>query len=253
MKQISTPLCNLMQKPNLGSSLESQLLFGENVEIINKNNHWIFCRSMEDNYKGWVKSDCIGEIQNQNFQISSPMSYIFTEPNIKSQTIARLFFNSKLKITNKNKTWFECNYNGKKGYVYAKHLIDISYKSKNKLIWVEKAKQFLDVIYLWGGKSCLGLDCSALVQLAVQSSQISFPRNSNDQFHSKILKETSMRNLKKGVLIFWDGHVAIAINNKDIIHANAFHMKVQVEPFLEAKKRIEDSYGKILGFKEFNF
>ena len=52
--------------------------------------------------------------------------------------------------------------------------------------------------------------------------------------------------LKLGDLIFWRGHVAMAINKKDIIHANAYHMKTQVEPLKLAKKRINKEYGKII-------
>ena len=87
MKQISVPLCNLTQEPDINSSLETQLLFGEKIEIIEKKGKWIFCRSMYDNYKGWIKIHCISDIQSHNFQISNPMSYIYKKPNIKSKPI----------------------------------------------------------------------------------------------------------------------------------------------------------------------
>ena len=253
MKQISVPLCNLTQEPNINSSLETQLLFGEKIEIIEKKGKWIFCRSMYDNYKGWIKNHCVSDVQLNNFQISNPMSYIYNKPNIKSKPITKLFFNSKIKILEKNEVWSLCEFNGKKGYIFQNHLTSINSITKDNLIWVENAKKFLNVAYFWGGKSFLGLDCSALIQLAIQSLQSPFPRNSNDQFKSKILKNTTIHDIKKGVLIFWDGHVAIALNKDHILHANAFHMKVKVEPFLRAKKRIENSYGKFVGFKEFNF
>ena len=46
--------------------------------------------------------------------------------------------------------------------------------------------------------------------------------------------------------MFVRGHVEMAINKKDIIHANAYHMKTQIEPLKLAKKRINKEYGKIL-------
>ena len=66
------------------------------------------------------------------------------------------------------------------------------------------------------------------------------------------MKTSSEDKLDKGTLIFWKGHVAIAINEKEIIHSNAYHMKVVIEKFNDAKKRIENSYGKIIGFKHLN-
>ena len=106
---------------------------------------------------------------------------------------------------------------------------------------------------MWGGKSHLGLDCSALVQLAIQSINKRFPRNTDEQFKSNILKNVSERELDKGTLIFWKGHVAIAINKTEIIHSNAFHMKVAIEKFCEAKNRIESSVsGSGRSIKEVN-
>ena len=43
--------------------------------------------------------------------------------------------------------------------------------------------------------------------------------------------------------------MAIAVNKHEIIHANAYHMQVAIES-LEAKKRIEPLYGKIIGYKK---
>ena len=53
-------------------------------------------------------------------------------------------------------------------------------------------------------------------------------------------------NIQKGALVFWEGHVALAIDDKNIIHANAFHMNVTIENFIKAKNRISNSYGDIL-------
>ena len=68
-----------------------------------------------------------------------------------------------------------------------------------------------------GRKSHLGLDCSGLVQLCLENQGVSFPRNTKDQFHCKILKSINEDEINKGTLIFWKGHVAIAINKSQII------------------------------------
>ena len=56
--------------------------------------------------------------------------------------------------------------------------------------------------------------------------------------HSKYFKEITFNQITRGCLIFWDGHVAITINETNIIHANAYHMKVQVEKLSHAINRL---------------
>ena len=48
----------------------------------------------------------------------------------------------------------------------------------------------------------------------------------------------SVSNLRRGDLMFWKGHVAIARDADTMVHANAFHMAVAIEPVAEAVDRI---------------
>jgi cell wall-associated NlpC family hydrolase len=50
---------------------------------------------------------------------------------------------------------------------------------------------------------------------------------------------------KRGDLIFWKGHVAIVRDHATLIHANAFHMAVTIEPIAEAIARIDAAGSKI--------
>jgi hypothetical protein len=47
-----------------------------------------------------------------------------------------------------------------------------------------------------------------------------------------------MSTLRRGDLVFWTRHVAIARDTATLIHANAFHMAVAVEPVGDAVARI---------------
>jgi hypothetical protein len=49
---------------------------------------------------------------------------------------------------------------------------------------------------------------------------------------------TSLPELRRGDLLFWNGHVAIARSATSLLHANAFHMAVAIEPTAEAIARI---------------
>ena len=47
-----------------------------------------------------------------------------------------------------------------------------------------------------------------------------------------------MAELARGDLVFWPGHVGMMLDGQRFIHANAFHMQVQIEPLAEAVARI---------------
>ena len=64
------------------------------------------------------------------------------------------------------------------GYVALRHVMRVEEKDRD---FVAIAGRFLGVPYLWGGKSSLGLDCSALVQLALTGSGVRSPRDSDMQ------------------------------------------------------------------------
>ena len=55
---------------------------------------------------------------------------------------------------------------------------------------------------------------------------------------SALGKSANLAGLQGGDLIFWKGHVAIARGRNSMIHANAFHMVVVVEPVAEGLARI---------------
>ena len=252
LKQITVPICDLRSKPNLNAGLETQLLHGEKIKIINEiNSKWLLCKSIKDNYIGYLRKDNLGDKTNLNFQVSSLSCFIYKEPNIKSKVISKLFLNSKVNVIDEQNKWLKILFQNKTAYIYKNNLNAIQTKLNYSTTWVNTAIGFLNTPYLWGGKSHLGIDCSGLIQLSLGSHNISVPRNANDQFKSKVLKSSSEDRIKKGTLIFWDGHVAIAINNKEIVHSNAFHMKVAIEKFKHAKNRIRNSYGEVLGYKIF--
>ena len=113
--------------------------------------------------------------------------------------------------------------------------------------FVAVAERFLGVPYLWGGKTALGLDCSGLVQVALTAAGHVCPRDSDMQeaaLGAPVL-QPGEGALRRGDLIFWKGHVAIVRDRATLIHANAFHMAVAIEPLAEAVARIRDAGSEI--------
>jgi cell wall-associated NlpC family hydrolase len=62
--------------------------------------------------------------------------------------------------------------------------------------------------------------------------------------------EIAEADRRRGDLVFWKGHVAVLLDADTILHANAFHMAVAVEPLAEAIARIEAAgVGRPLGYR----
>jgi cell wall-associated NlpC family hydrolase len=129
------------------------------------------------------------------------------------------------------------------GYVPARHLVPVDAREPD---FVAVAERFVGVPYLWGGKTSLGIDCSGLVQVALTAAGVACPRDSDMQ--ERALGEAipfDGASLRRGDLVFWNGHVAIVRDADTLVHANAFHMAVAIEPIAEAVGRIASAGSRI--------
>ena len=100
------------------------------------------------------------------------------------------------------------------------------------------SKIFKNTKYLWGGKSYKGIDCSALVQVCLNQNNKFCPRDSKDQ-EKYFKKRINIKNIKKNDIIFWKGHVAVALSKNKLIHAYGPLKKVVVMDIKKTINRIK--------------
>jgi gamma-D-glutamyl-L-lysine dipeptidyl-peptidase len=203
-------IINIYKKPSIESEIVTQMIYGDSFSISKKNNKWLKIKVKEDNYKGYIQNRKFAKYLKPTHKIDVLKAKVYVFPNKRGIT-KELSFGSKLKITD-NKTGF---FKFSKGWISKENVKQISYKEKNPF---NKISIFKNVKYKWGGKSFKGIDCSALVQLLLNYNNKFCPRDAKDQV-KYFKKNVELKNIKKSDIIFWRGHVAIAISNTKLIHA----------------------------------
>ena len=236
------PVINIYRKPDIKSEVISQILYGEKFYAKNKIKNFLQGYSVHDRYQGYAKFNFF-TISNKKktHKIKSKEAFLYFKPNTKSKTSKKLLFNSKITLTQKQGKFIKED----KYWIQKKDIEQI----KNSFNFLKNYKHFLHTKYLWGGNSVKGIDCSGLVQELMKSANLKCPRDSKDQ-QKFFKKKVSIHNIQKGDLLFWKGHVAIAISKTKLIHAFGPKKKVLIMPILKTINTIkENSDLKLLSIK----
>ncbi|KIO51388.1 C40 family peptidase [Flavobacterium hibernum] len=224
-------ICNLAivpvrSEPSDRSEIVTQLLFGEHIEILERQNQWARIKIQYDDYEGWVDSKQYQIISEANYNLLSKEAIILNADLIDYITApdnlllpiplgASLSFlnNSEINISN-------FDFEGTK---------TSGIKPKSALI--NTAFMYLNAPYLWGGKTPFGIDCSGFTQMVYKLNGYKLHRDASQQAREgeplSFIEESEV-----GDLAFFDNdegnitHVGIIMDNNYIIHASG---KVRID------------------------
>jgi cell wall-associated NlpC family hydrolase len=235
----------LRRAPAPDAPLDTEALKGELVTVYEADEEgWCWGQLDRDGYVGWLPANAlVPPGPPATHVVAALRTLAFPGPSIKLPPVAAYSLGCRLAVLRIEGALAVTP----SGYVAARHLAPVDAAEPD---FVAVAERFVGVPYLWGGKTSLGIDCSGLVQVALTAAGIVCPRDSDMQERALGTPlSPDVAQMRRGDLIFWPGHVAIARDATTIVHANAFHMAVAVEPIATAVRRIAEGGSPVVSIR----
>jgi hypothetical protein len=222
---------SLRASPGDDAAQDSELLYGERVIVYERSNGWAWAQADNDFYVGYVREDALIAPFMPELRVHALMTPVYRASDLKSPVRDFLPLNAEVGVLARDGDYLAI---APGTYVHRRHL---ALPSERESDFVSVAERFIGAPYVWGGKTFAGLDCSGLVQTALQACGIKAPRDT-DMMEASLGVRVAPNDLRRGDLVFWKGHMGVMRNAETLLHANAFHMEVFSEPVTEAIARI---------------
>jgi cell wall-associated NlpC family hydrolase len=220
-------------RPHEEAPAVSQIVHGEGFALLEQAGGWAWGYSEADHYVGYVPAAALGSVATATHRVTASTALVFTRPDFKSPQsgsyplgarIAGTIADDYLRVED--------------GYIHLRHLSAIDAITDP----VEAGLAMLGLPYLWGGRGAGGLDCSGLVQRALEFGGIAAPRDSDQQRDMLGTPLADDVSLMRGDLVFFPGHVGLMVDGERLLHANAFWMSTVVEPLADVVGRLAPAH-----------
>ena len=221
----------LRAEPTKRAEMVTQLLFGDHVKILEKQERWCLVQNGYEGYQGWVDFRQLTSIAESDFKAMEICN-----------AVAPLSFNN-IAVADDGSNYHLCPGsnlpNLKDGYIkigQERFKIEFEAHEKDYSNFKDEiavtAKFFQNTPYLWGGKNLFGLDCSGFVQLVFKMFRIKLNRDASQQAQQGNLVGF-LAETRPGDVAFFDNdevkitHVGILLSPSELIHASG---KVRIDP-----------------------
>ncbi len=221
----------MRREPSHSAEQVNEILFGERVEVLDINERdWALIRCEWDEYEGWCKT---GQLT-----LVSKKDYLKAAKYIVTGTGSKLLFEEGemwlppgAELTGLKSSRISIYDNAGK-FKGKKHAIKSLQPDGKELL--QHAMQYLNVPYIWGGRSVRGIDCSGLTQMAYKLCGKSIPRDAAQQATQGETVDF-LQHARCGDLAFFDNaegritHVGLLIDAFTIIHATDTSGRVVID------------------------
>ena len=212
------------------AEIASQLLFGDEVEVLEKVEGWWRVKSLYEGYEGWVDFRQLGGLGSER-QPESDIAYLAPTglQNVLTAEDGSTYY-LLTGSTLPNYLDGTCSIGNQIFQVGFEPLqVDFSNPQGDM---ETLSRFFVNAPYLWGGRTLFGIDCSGFVQIVHKLMGIKLLRDASQQAQEGALVDF-LAAAQLGDVAFFDNaegkitHVGILLSNKEIIHSSA---KVKIDP-----------------------
>jgi cell wall-associated NlpC family hydrolase len=226
----------LRRDPSPGGALDTEALMGEAITVFEEEEGWAWVQLARDSYVGYLPDYAYRFVTHPpTHRLAVPRSFVYPGASMKLPHVDVLSQGARLTVVAEEGD-FALLATG--GAVWRRHLVPVDTTMPD---YVAVAERLEYAPYLWGGRTTLGLDCSGLVQLALDAAGIAAPRDSDmmeRELGQPLAIGDDLAGLRRGDLVFWKGHVGLMADAGTLLHANGHFMQVTREPLRVAVERI---------------
>jgi len=202
------------------SELVSQVLYGEIFKVIETRKKWSRIRLFFDGYEGWIDNKQFLLIPEEKFEeySATPIAISIDLVDfiaLENSQLLSICMGSNVGLAKSLSHTFEGNFISEK-------------RSKERLL--DTALLYLNVPYLWGGKTPFGIDCSGFTQMVYKINGYQLLRDASLQAtQGEAL--SFIEESEPGDLAFFDNtegiitHVGIIMKDNYIVHAHG-HVRI---------------------------
>ena len=238
----------LRAEPDYESALETQILMGTPVAVVDSSSYWR--KVVAPDYTAWINVLGLaplpeGYVAAPKYICTAEYSHVFAEPSAQAARLSDLVLGDLVRIAHgpKGMPLRQKGFlgvllpSGAAGWVPRADLAEFSAWTASRVPSRENvvatALRFTGIPYLWGGNSVKGFDCSGLVKLSFFLNGVVLPRNASQQVKLGTELDVSramdgdFSDLEPGDLLFFGNrdtgrvtHVALYIGDGRIVHSS---------------------------------